>query len=75
HREGNVKAHNILLVAITLMFSISSFDFLADAVVIMASMKDVFVDNIGTSFIEKQTHFAEKFTLLGSVQEGLVPLE
>ncbi|KAL0057841.1 hypothetical protein AAF712_015504 [Marasmius tenuissimus] len=57
------------------MFAISSFEFWADAVVIMTSMKNVFVDNVGTSFIEKQSVFAEKYTLLVSVQEVLVPLE
>ncbi|KAJ8092310.1 hypothetical protein PM082_023913 [Marasmius tenuissimus] len=57
------------------MFAISSFEFWADAVVITVSMKNVFVDNIGTSFIEKQFNFAEKYTLLVSVQEALGPLE
>ncbi|KAL0058202.1 hypothetical protein AAF712_015135 [Marasmius tenuissimus] len=47
------------------MFAISSFDFWADAVVVMTSMKNVFVDKVGISFIEKHNDFAEKFALLG----------
>ncbi|KAK1216303.1 hypothetical protein PQX77_021074 [Marasmius sp. AFHP31] len=57
------------------MFAISSFEFWADAVITMTSMKNIFFDNVGTSFIEKQTTFAEKYTLLVSAQEAFVPLE
>ncbi|KAJ8092312.1 hypothetical protein PM082_023915 [Marasmius tenuissimus] len=47
----------------------------SDTVVILTSIKSVFVDKVETPFIEKQTHFAEKFTRLVSVQEVFNPLE
>ncbi|KAJ8092306.1 hypothetical protein PM082_023909 [Marasmius tenuissimus] len=74
-REGNVTARRILLAAIALMFGISSFEFWADTMVILTSIKSVFVDKVETPFIEKQTNFAEKFTRLVSVQEVFNPLE
>ncbi|KAL0056574.1 hypothetical protein AAF712_016821, partial [Marasmius tenuissimus] len=74
-REGNMKARNILLVAITLTFAISSFEFWTNVVVVLTGVKNVFVDNVGTSFIWKQAVFGKKFTLLTSVQEVFNPLE
>ncbi|KAJ8091494.1 hypothetical protein PM082_024412 [Marasmius tenuissimus] len=69
HREGNRKARNILLAAITFTFAISSFEFWTDAVVTLTGMKDIFVDNIGASLLQKHAAFEGKFTLITLVQE------
>ena len=57
------------------MFIISSFEFWTDLVVIMKGIQNVFIDNVGTSFIDKQIAFGNKFSTVASVQEGLAPLE
>ncbi|KAK1218285.1 hypothetical protein PQX77_019034 [Marasmius sp. AFHP31] len=57
------------------MFIISSFEIWADVVIILKGIQHVFVDNVGMSFLDKQIAFADTFTVLGSVQESVVPLE
>ncbi|KAJ8092315.1 hypothetical protein PM082_023918 [Marasmius tenuissimus] len=75
HREGNPKARSALLVAIVLIFIISSFEIWTDVAVVLTGIQRVFVDKIGTSFIKKQAAYGEQFSTVVSVQEALGPLE
>ncbi|KAK1221813.1 hypothetical protein PQX77_015375, partial [Marasmius sp. AFHP31] len=74
-QEGSLIAQSLLLVAIVLIFVISSFQIWTDVVVILTGIWDVYTDNIGASFVEKQATYAEKFSALVSVQEALGPIE
>ena len=74
-REGSPKARNALLFVIVVMFAISSFEFWTDVIVILTGIKNVFVDNIECSFIDKQAAYGERFSPVVSVQEALGPLE
>ncbi|KAL0057508.1 hypothetical protein AAF712_015849 [Marasmius tenuissimus] len=74
-REGSHIARSALLIAIVFMFVISSFQIWADVGVILTGIREIFVDSIGTSFVGKQATYAEKFSILVSVQEALGPIE
>ncbi|KAL0567983.1 hypothetical protein V5O48_014011 [Marasmius crinis-equi] len=68
-KEGNKRARVVLLIATTIMFLMSSFQMWLDVVVALTSIKNVFVDDVGVLFAEKQAAFGKKFKLVGSVEE------
>ncbi|KAK1216174.1 hypothetical protein PQX77_021201 [Marasmius sp. AFHP31] len=74
-REGSIKARSVLLVAIVLIFIISSFEVWTDVATVLTGIQKVFVNNVGTSFLVKQAAYGEQFSTVVSVQEALGPLE
>ncbi|KAF9257624.1 hypothetical protein L218DRAFT_1005980 [Marasmius fiardii PR-910] len=74
-REGNVKARIGLLLSIATMFTLTSFCFWGNAAITFAGIQEVLVNNVEQPYQLKVLAFSNKFQVLSSVVEAMVPLE
>ncbi|KAG7090537.1 hypothetical protein E1B28_009646 [Marasmius oreades] len=74
-REDNHKARAGLLSAVMAMFVMSSFCFWVDMAIFMAGVQDDLVDDVGQHLTTKHAVYAQKFRILSSVAEVVIPLE
>ncbi|KAF9256464.1 hypothetical protein L218DRAFT_949963 [Marasmius fiardii PR-910] len=74
-REGNMKAKMGLLLGITTMFIVASFYLWSSAAITFAAIQDILIDNVEQPYQLKLIAFSNKFQVLGSVDEVIVPLE
>ncbi|KAF9255925.1 hypothetical protein L218DRAFT_1007985 [Marasmius fiardii PR-910] len=73
--EGNVKARIGLLLSIATMFTLTSFCFWGNAAITFAGIQEVLVNNVEQPYQLKVLAFSNKFQVLSSVAEVMVPLE